>query len=226
MNETLQDYYLNQIGIERFELRVNSKHDEQDNLVDPSSNSEPNALPDWAELRAQVSACQACPLAESRNKTVFGAGSRNASVLVVGEAPGADEDREGEPFVGRAGRLLTQMLLATGFTRDQVYITNILKCRPPGNRDPLPAEVAQCEKYLSRQIDLLKPTVILAIGRIAAQNLLHTETSIGALRGKTHGWGEQKTPVIVTYHPAYLLRQPRAKAEAWKDLLQLIRLLK
>lgn len=225
MNETVQDYYLDQLGIQRFESRAAAHAASEENQTGASPATDKKALPDWDELRSQIAVCQACPLAESRNKTVFGAGSTKASVLVVGEAPGADEDREGEPFVGRAGRLLTQMLLATGFTRDEVYITNILKCRPPDNRDPLPAEVAKCEGYLSRQIELLKPTVILAIGRIAAQNLLHTDTPIGSLRGKTHAWGEQKIPVIVTYHPAYLLRQPRAKAEAWKDLLQLIRIL-
>ena len=140
--------------------------------------------------------------------------------MIVGEAPGADEDRQGEPFVGRAGQLLNNMLLAIGLRREQVYIANILKCRPPNNRDPRPEEVMQCEHYLRRQVELLQPKIILAVGRIAAQNLLKTDTPIGRLRGKLHYFGDddRKTPLVITYHPAYLLRSPKEKRKAWQDL--------
>ena len=175
------------------------------------------AAPGWEPLEAEVRGCRRCGLCESRTQTVFGVGDRAARLMVVGEAPGADEDRQGEPFVGRAGQLLNSMLRAAGFRRDQVYIANILKCRPPGNRDPQPAEVAQCLPYLRRQIELAKPALILCVGRIAAQNLLATEAPIGRLRGSVHrpSWGP---PVVVTYHPAYLLRSPGEKRKSWDDL--------
>ncbi|MFP4695252.1 uracil-DNA glycosylase, partial [Thiohalospira sp.] len=152
-------------------------------------------------------------------RTVFGVGDRAADWLVVGEAPGAEEDRRGEPFVGRAGELLDAMLAALGLARgDGVYIANILKCRPPRNRDPQPAEVAACSPYLRRQIELIGPGVILAVGRIAANNLLGREARLGELRGRVHHHPETGTPVVVTYHPAYLLRNPADKARAWADL--------
>ncbi|MFQ5487995.1 MAG: uracil-DNA glycosylase family protein [Gammaproteobacteria bacterium] len=173
---------------------------------------------DWNALEARVAACTKCDLHKSRTQTVFGVGSREARWLIVGEAPGADEDRQGEPFVGRAGQLLNEMLLAIGFKREEVYIANILKCRPPNNRDPRPEEVASCEPYLKRQVALLQPDIILAVGRIAAQNLLKTDTRIGAMRGRLYSYGETGIPVVVTYHPAYLLRSPKEKRKVWEDL--------
>jgi uracil-DNA glycosylase len=172
----------------------------------------------WDELRTEVSGCRLCGLCATRTQTVFGVGDRHAEVLVVGEAPGADEDRQGEPFVGRAGQLLNSMLRAFGRPRETVYIANVLKCRPPGNRDPNPTEVASCLPYLQRQIELLGPRLILVVGRIAAQTLLATDTPIGRLRGHMHRFGARGTPLIVTYHPAYLLRSPGEKRRAWADL--------
>jgi DNA polymerase len=172
----------------------------------------------WAELQDTVSQCQLCELHGSRTQTVFGTGNRNADWLVIGEAPGKDEDLQGEPFVGRAGQLLNAMLLAAGLKREQVYIANILKCRPPNNRDPRPEEVVCCEPYLARQIALIQPRIILAVGRIAAQNLLKTDTPIGKLRGTVHRYADTGIPVVATYHPAYLLRSPLDKRKAWADL--------
>jgi uracil-DNA glycosylase family 4 len=173
----------------------------------------------WESLRSEVLACTKCTLHASRTQGVFGVGNREAQWLVVGEAPGAEEDRRGEPFVGRAGHLLDAMLKAIGLSRGRnVYIANVLKSRPPGNRDPKPEEVAACLPYLMRQIELLRPRVMLAVGRIAAQNLLATDVPLGRLRGKVHHFGELNTPLIVTYHPAYLLRTPSDKRKAWEDL--------
>ena len=172
----------------------------------------------WSTLRAEVSGCTRCALSSTRTQTVFGVGDERARWLIVGEAPGAEEDRQGEPFVGPAGQLLTAMLKAIGLAREQVFIANILKCRPPRNRDPLPEEVACCLPYLQRQIALIKPSLMLVVGRIAAQNLLRTELSVAKLRGSVHRYGALNTPLIVTYHPAYLLRQPADKAKAWEDL--------
>jgi uracil-DNA glycosylase family 4 len=173
----------------------------------------------WESLRAEVLTCTKCSLHTSRTQGVFGVGNREAQWLVVGEAPGAEEDRRGEPFVGRAGHLLDAMLRAIGLSRaNNVYIANVLKSRPPGNRDPKPEEVAACLPFLMRQIELLKPRVMLAVGRIAAQNLLATDAPLGRLRGKVHHFGDLNTPLIVTYHPAYLLRTPSDKRKAWEDL--------
>jgi DNA polymerase len=173
----------------------------------------------WESLRAEVLTCTKCTLHTSRTQGVFGVGNREAQWLVVGEAPGAEEDRRGEPFVGRAGHLLDAMLRAIGLNRaNNVYIANVLKSRPPGNRDPKPEEVAACLPFLMRQIELLRPRVMLAVGRIAAQNLLATDAPLGRLRGKVHHFGELNTPLIVTYHPAYLLRTPSDKRKAWEDL--------
>lgn len=204
--------------------------------VQPSMTTAPTAITagreakpaaltlDWDALAAVVRDCRDCGLRAGCTQTVFGVGSRQADLMVVGEAPGADEDRLGEPFVGRAGKLLDSMLLAIGRSREGadakrgVYIGNIVKCRPPNNRDPQPEEAAACRPYLERQLALVKPRLILAVGRIAAQNLLQTDTPIGKLRGPVHHYGPDKIPVIVTYHPAYLLRSPREKARAWEDL--------
>lgn len=172
----------------------------------------------WELVAGEVAGCTRCQLHTCRTNTVFGVGNREADWLVVGEAPGAEEDRQGEPFVGRAGQLLNSMLRGIGLAREQVYIANVLKCRPPNNRDPRPEEVAQCLPYLERQIALLKPRILLAVGRIAAQNLLATDTPIGKLRGRVHAFGSSRTPLVVTYHPAYLLRSPTEKRKAWEDL--------
>jgi uracil-DNA glycosylase family 4 len=171
---------------------------------------------DWTALRDTVAACTRCKLHESRTQTVFGVGNPNADWMIIGEAPGAEEDRRGEPFVGRAGKLLDEMLQAAGQGRESVFIANILKCRPPNNRDPEPAESAECRRYLERQIELVQPKIILAVGRIAAHLLLETDTPVGRLRGTTHYL--DKTPLIVTYHPAYLLRSPSQKRKSWDDL--------
>ena len=165
-----------------------------------------------------MAGCLRCPLHQTRTNTVFGVGDRQADWLVVGEAPGAEEDKQGEPFVGRAGGLLNSMLRGIGLAREQVFIANVLKCRPPANRDPRPEEVAQCLPYLERQIGLLQPKIMLAVGRIAAQNLLATDTPIGKLRGHVHRFGAAGIPLVVTYHPAYLLRSPTEKRKAWEDL--------
>lgn len=175
-------------------------------------------LLNWDALRAQVAQCTACPLHRTRTQTVFGVGAPRAEWMVIGEAPGADEDREGEPFVGRAGQLLNAMLLAVGFTRAEVYIANILKCRPPGNRDPEPTEAAACRGYLERQIALVQPRLILCVGRIATQNLLRTDAAISTLRGRVFHLQGSGIPVVPTYHPAYLLRAPQEKRKAWEDL--------
>jgi DNA polymerase len=195
----------------------------------PDATAEtPAAQPatDWDTLRAQVASCEKCALHASRSQTVFGIGDRNADLLVIGEAPGADEDRQGEPFVGRAGQLLDQMLLAAGFRRNQVYIANILKCRPPNNRNPAPEEILACSGYLALQIAMLQPKVILSVGGISATSLLETDQSVGRLRGEVHYFGESRIPLVVTYHPAYLLRKPAEKAKSWIDLQLLMRVLR
>jgi DNA polymerase len=192
--------------------------------VEVAAPGQPVGSLDWPELRDAVAACRACALCDSRRQTVFGAGHTQAHWLVIGEAPGEQEDRRGEPFVGPAGQLLDQMLAALGLTRDadgavpaqQVYITNTLKCRPPDNRNPTPEELARCEPFLQRQIELLRPRIILAMGRFAVQALLRSSEAIGRLRGRVHHY--QGVPLIVTYHPAYLLRNLPHKARAWEDL--------
>ena len=184
----------------------------------PLSREARIARMDWEELTAEARQCQACGLCATRTQVVFGVGNRQAEWLVIGEGPGADEDQQGEPFVGRAGKLLNPMLLAIGLRREQAYITNIVRCRPPENREPAPEEAAKCRPFLERQIELIQPRIILAVGRIAAQNLLNTDTPIGKLRGQAHRFGPARIPVVVTYHPAYLLRSPREKRKAWDDL--------
>lgn len=207
--------YLRAMGIEAWRVRVSAPSDAGARIPDPESR-----LPsDWETLQAQVAACTRCELHRTRTQTVFGVGNRDADWLVIGEAPGAEEDLRGEPFVGRAGQLLDNMLAAIGLDRKRnAYIANILKCRPPNNRDPRPEEVACCEPYLAQQIALIKPRLILAVGRIAAQNLLKTDAPLNRLRGRVHHYGAAQIPVIVTYHPAYLLRTPGDKRKAWEDL--------
>jgi DNA polymerase len=171
---------------------------------------------DWNTLAGAVATCTRCDLHTTRTQTVFGTGSRSSEWLFVGEAPGAEEDRQGEPFVGPAGQLLNAMLFALGLKRDEVYIANVLKCRPPNNRDPLPQEVACCEPFLLRQIELLQPRVIVALGRHAAHSLLKNELPLGKLRANQHAY--HGIPLVVTYHPAYLLRTPGDKRKTWEDL--------
>jgi len=176
----------------------------------------------WPALREAVAACTACKLCTGRKQTVFGVGNERAHWMIVGEAPGEQEDLQGEPFVGKSGQLLDNMLRALGLTRgdapaeQQVYIANTVKCRPPGNRNPEPAELAQCEPFLIRQIALVQPRIILAMGRFAVQSLLRSTEPIGRLRGRVHQY--QGVPLVVTYHPAYLLRNPEDKSRAWDDL--------
>jgi len=179
------------------------------------------ALPqtDWQLLETTVSACTKCALHQTRTQTVFGVGKKDADLMIIGEAPGFHEDQQGEPFVGRAGQLLTAMIKSIGFNRSDVYIANILKCRPPNNRDPDANEVSTCTSFLNQQIALVQPRLLLAVGRIAAHYLLQTKSSLESLRNKLHRYGEMNTPLIVTYHPAYLLRNPQDKKKAFLDLL-------
>ena len=170
----------------------------------------------WADLENEVAACTKCDLCKTRTQTVFGTGNKTADWMIIGEAPGQHEDEQGKPFVGKAGLLLTEMLRAAGLDRDEVFITNILKCRPPGNRDPKPDEAKNCSEYLQQQQALLKPKIILAVGRIAAQTLLNTEAPLSKLRGKVHTL--DGVPLVVVYHPAYLLRSLLEKRKAWQDL--------
>ncbi len=227
--------YLDAMGIQSWERRMPSSspsHRGEDGVVHVMSETMPSLVTgaDVADLdsslekesldvlRIQVAHCTACGLHQGRTQTVFGVGDHHAQWMIVGEAPGAEEDRQGEPFVGRAGQLLNAMLLAMGLSRDAVYIANILKCRPPNNRDPAPEEAAACEHYLKRQIDLISPAIILVVGRVAAHNLLKTDAALGTLRGKRFSYADSGIPVVVTYHPAYLLRSPKEKRKAWEDL--------
>ena len=176
-------------------------------------------------IAAEVAVCTLCPLSKGRTKAVPGEGHPETEVVFVGEGPGYNEDREGRPFVGQAGGLLNELLKAIGWRREEVYITNVVKCRPPGNRDPSPDEAARCEPFLQRQIELVSPKLILVVGRVAAQALLDTEASLASLRGRVHAYyaGGRRIPVVVTYHPAYLLRKPEDKAKAWVDLQLAVR---
>jgi uracil-DNA glycosylase len=208
MNDALRREYLGAMGLRLWQSKK---------LELPAGPSV--ELLDWTTLRKAVAACRRCALAATRTQTVFGVGNSHAEWLIVGEAPGAEEDRQGEPFVGRAGQMLDAMLRAIGLKRQDVYIANVMKCRPPGNRDPKPDEADCCLPYLERQIDLIKPKLMLAVGRIAAQNLLKTDASVARLRLRVHRFGRAGVPLVVTYHPAYLLRTPSDKRKAWDDLL-------
>lgn len=180
---------------------------------------------DWVTLKARVTSCTDCPLHQKRNKAVFGVGDENAGWLFVGEGPGAEEDAQGEPFVGQAGKLLDSMLAAINLRRGvNVFIANVIKCRPPGNRSPEPSEALACEPYLHRQIELIRPRLIIALGKVAAVNLLATDASIASLRGRIHRF--RGIPLIVTYHPAYLLRNLPDKAKAWVDLCFAVRVMR
>jgi len=212
--------YLQAMGIDVWLPRDAAEPDAS--VADPIEPVAAEGL-DWNDLRQCVSECTRCELATSRTKTVFGVGDQNADWMIIGEAPGAEEDRRGEPFVGRAGQMLDEMFRAIGQRRDSVFIANILKCRPPHNRDPRPAEAAECRSYLERQIALVQPKIILAVGKIAAQNLLQTDDPVGRMRGHPHELNG--IPLVVTYHPAYLLRSPSHKRDSWNDLCLAERLL-
>lgn len=217
---------LNLMGIDVWVSRdtLPDGHDITAGVPVDSKESGTNQEIDWKALQQQVAGCTRCALHQGRTRTVFGVGSEKADWMLIGEAPGAEEDRQGEPFVGRAGTLLNSMLMAIGLQRDQVYIANILKCRPPQNRDPVAEEVAACSDYLRQQIEYIRPRIILSLGRISAQNLLGTDTPIGKLRGSVYEYADTGIPLVVTYHPAYLLRSPGEKRKSWQDLQLAVRL--
>ena len=230
--DTRRSRYLEVMGITRWLARSSPEDDVATDVAAPTEQAtgdqpvRASQVPmprvdaaGWDELRETVLACTSCPLHESRTQAVFGVGARSADWMIIGEAPGAEEDRQGEPFVGRAGQLLDPMLAGVGLSRETAYIANVLKCRPPNNRDPRPEEAARCAPYLDRQIALISPRIILAVGRVAAQRLLDTDTAVGRMRGQVHRHAASNVPVGVTYHPAYLLRRPGEKSKVWKDLL-------
>ena len=234
---------LSVMGITRYVLRaqLSGNNPGQLNKADPESVQEqaprhdlvaaaavnPEPVADgWEQLRSRVTTCTGCELHAARTQTVFGTGDRNADLMVIGEAPGAEEDKQGEPFVGAAGQLLNAILRAVGLGREQVYIANIVKCRPPGNRNPGKTEAAACRQYLDRQIELIQPRVILAVGAVSAHNLLLSDESVGRLRQRPHRYGKHNIPLLVTYHPAYLLRSPAEKAKVWQDLQRLAQLMR
>lgn len=211
--EDKRRYYLDAMGVQLWQPL--EQPPEQPLVgVNTTVTEEPQVT--WQQLEQAVSCCSKCELHTSRTQAVFGVGDHDADLLIIGEAPGRDEDLQGEPFVGRAGQLLNAMLAAIGYQREQVYIANILKCRPPNNRDPRLEESEACNPWLQQQIELIRPGVILALGRIAAHNLLNTDQSLGALRARQHSYAG--IPLIVTYHPAYLLRKPIDKRKSWQDL--------
>ncbi len=222
------DEFLKAMGVEVWKLRDRQGEIDLDR-TEPINPSQTETKPekirvldidnmDVQTLQATVAACQRCQLSKTRTNTVFGAGSLEADLFFIGEGPGREEDIQGLPFVGRAGKLLTAMIAAVGFDRDQVYIANVVKCRPPNNRDPLTDEASACSSYLRRQIEIIKPKVIVALGRVSAQLLLDTEVSLGGLRGRPQKYLDTDIDVVVTYHPAYLLRKPTEKRKSWDDL--------
>ncbi|MFT5115057.1 MAG: uracil-DNA glycosylase family 4 [Parasphingorhabdus sp.] len=228
--DKVKQQILEEMGITLWNVRAHRSTPPTDELTAPSLNNlaaEPDYPPssenvanlsDWQLLQKTVSQCQRCSLGQTRKNTVFGSGATSAHWMFIGEAPGAEEDRQGEPFVGRAGQLLTAMIVALGMQRESVFIANVLKCRPPENRDPMGEEVVQCSPYLLQQIQTVQPRMIVSMGRFAAQALLQTDQSIGQLRGRVHHYGETGIPMVATYHPAYLLRSPLEKRKAWQDL--------
>lgn len=222
LSENTRLTYLNAMGISVWQSRfmpiyISSLCESCEDTLPVEQIEHIVVAPDsWEKLREQVSSCQLCSLCTTRTKTVFGEGNLNADWLFIGEAPGQNEDEQGKPFVGEAGQLLTQMLRAMQLTREEVFIANILKCRPPQNRDPHVDEIQQCSDYLHRQINLVNPKMIIAVGRIAAQSLLKTTEKIGKLRGQVHY--VENIPLIAIYHPSYLLRSLSEKRKAWQDL--------
>jgi uracil-DNA glycosylase len=219
LDNTRRLQYLEAMGIDVWLPRASLQNEQPLSSEVATDNAEPKTIAstdNWDVLQAEVANCTKCALCATRTQTVFGSGNKQADWMLVGEAPGQHEDEQGLPFVGNAGLLLTEMLRAIGLTREEVFITNILKCRPPNNRDPLAGEVESCNDYLQRQHKLIQPKIILAIGRIAAQTLLKTDEPLAKLRGKVHTLNN--TPVVVVYHPAYLLRSLSEKRKAWLDL--------
>jgi uracil-DNA glycosylase len=215
------ELYLDSMSASEFIRRLNDPESARETY--PAVSDDSAASPLTLKLRViqeNAGACTACSLHETRTNPVFARGNPLSQLMVIGEAPGEEEDRTGEPFVGRAGKLLDVLLQAVGFPRDSVYICNVLKCRPPGNRNPLPNEVESCSGFLRSQIDAIAPRALLAVGKFAAQTLVQSEESIGRLRGQIHQYNG--VPVVVTYHPAYLLRSPSATRVAWHDF-QLLR---
>lgn len=217
---------LKSMGVEVWKLRSNeslsdSKTVERDvNVVTQSGTSSAQDVTQMniLSLAEAVESCDKCELYKTRTNTVFGSGSHSADLMFIGEGPGEAEDRQGLPFVGKAGTLLTSMISALGYSRDEVFISNVVKCRPPRNRDPRPQEANTCAQYLKRQIELISPKVIVALGRVSAQLLLDTELSLAELRRETHKYYDTGVDLVVTYHPAYLLRRPTEKAKSWEDL--------
>lgn len=205
-----QQHTLNELKVTRWQSRDLTTTIPETVVVDTELS--------WDALQNTISSCTKCELHKSRLNTVFGSGNPNAELVIIGEAPGANEDRQGEPFVGRAGQLLTKMLTAIGYERNQVFICNVLKCRPPNNRDPSAKEVATCTPYLEQQLAQIKPRCLLAVGRVAAHYLLGLEKPLGQLRGHEWQFGADNIPLFITYHPAYLLRNPRDKRKAYADL--------
>lgn len=234
MQESRRQQYLQAMGIQLWEMRYSPESNRLEPVVEtedrvqleslvtereiPAATADNLADLDWPALKSRVESCQACQLHESRIYPVFGAGDQNAKVMFIGEAPGADEDRQAAPFVGTAGKLLMEMLLAAGLTREQVYLTNTIKCRPPANRKPESSEIDCCASFLQRQIALVQPALLVALGRVAAQNLLKNDHKLADMRGRLHTGHGDLPPVLVTYHPAHLLRRPLHKREAWDDL--------
>jgi uracil-DNA glycosylase len=216
VSETIRRQYLHHLGVPIWVQRKGDRSDKQSEGDHSDAALPASSVDAMQALSDTVSVCKKCHLHERRTQTVFGVGNPQAAWLFVGEAPGAEEDRKGEPFVGRAGQLLNAMLLALGLTREQVYIANVLKCRPPGNRDPQPQEVACCEPYLIQQIEFIRPRLIVTLGRHAAHSLLKTDLPLNRLRGRSLSYHD--IPLIVTYHPAYLLRNLIDKRKAWDDL--------
>lgn len=206
MSHDLRQYYLHQMGIETWVVREQAP--KKKNIT---------------QLAAEVSSCIRCPLHKTRTQTVFARGNPAAKLMIIGEAPGFHEDKQGEPFVGKAGGLLNRMISSIGLASDDIYIANVLKCRPPNNRDPLPEEINQCCDYLAQQVDIVSPKLILAVGRFAGQFLLKGSFPLNKMRGKIHDY--QGIPVLVSYHPAYLLRNPADKKNAYKDMLEVQALL-
>lgn len=225
MDNSLRLQYLQAMGIDVWVPRASAYAgqllpSEADTTINadcvPPETTE-SAQARWGILQTEVAQCTKCALCETRTQTVFGTGNKTADWMIIGEAPGQHEDLQGKPFVGNAGLLLTEMLRSIGLSREQVFITNILKCRPPGNRDPKPEEAESCNDYLQLQLELIQPKIILAVGRIAAQTLLKTDEPLSKLRGKKHAFND--TSLVVVYHPAYLLRSLSEKRKAWQDLL-------
>jgi DNA polymerase len=210
LNNATRLHYLQSMGITVWIPRVDTTVSQT--VIAPV----PSRTEQWQALQAEVQNCGLCGLCNTRTQTVFGTGNQQAEWMIIGEAPGEQEDKQGQPFVGAAGQLLTEMLRAIGLEREQVFIANVLKCRPPSNRDPHADEIKHCKSYWQRQIQLVQPKIILAVGRIAAQTLLETDDTVAKMRNKVHHY--DKTPMVVIYHPAYLLRSLSEKRKAWQDL--------